>query len=403
MAEIQLKAVPEATALRASGAPASAREGQDADGAFAMLLLDAQYAPSAPAEPHSPVTVNTDAPGGEASVTPADAALTELLPGIALMLPWMTPAALPGRNSAAAGVAAGVAGSSSGNTATGVFPGMPVAASAEAPGCAGSPCGAASTAVTATLQSGVNRGAAGGNFVANPSASPTANSASATNAEAGKISLAAAAAMPLAQQPAWQLAAGQTRELPSAGHLSGAAPPGDALPATGATVAVNITSGVSAERASMPVHAEIRAPVTSPAFTEEAAQHVNWMVGNGIEHASIRVTPAEMGPIEIRITLKNDEATINFAVTRPETSAAIENALPRLKEMLEASGISLGNTSVGEEAFAPRQEDPGRDQRERAGSAPAARFGSRSGVDDEPALSSTRSNLPAMRLIDLFA
>ena len=402
MAEIQLKAVPEATALRASGAPASAREGQDSDGAFAMLLLDAQYVPSAPAEPHSPVTVSTDGSGGEATVTPADAALTELFPGIALLLPLMTPAALPGRNTTAAGVAAGVAGSSTGNTAAGVFPGMPVAASAEAPGCAGSPCGAASTAVTATLQSGVNIGAAGGNFVANPSASPTANSASATNAEAGKISLAAAA-MPSAQQPARQLAAVQTRELPSAGHLSGAAPPGDALPATGATVAVNIMSGVSAERAPMPVHAEIRAPVTSPAFTEEAAQHVNWMVGNGIEHASIRVTPAEMGPIEIRIAMKNDEATINFAVTRPETSAAIENALPRLKEMLEASGISLGDTSVGEEAFAPRHEDPGRDQRERAGSAHAARFGSRSGVDDEPALSSTRSNLPAMRLIDLFA
>ena len=95
-----------------------------------------------------------------------------------------------------------------------------------------------------------------------------------------------------------------------------------------------------------PVTATVHAPLPSPAFPEEAAQRLTWLVKNGVEQASMRVTPPDMGPIEIRIRLTQDEATIAFAVTQPESGRAIEDAMPRLREMLSESGISLGHTSV---------------------------------------------------------
>jgi len=94
------------------------------------------------------------------------------------------------------------------------------------------------------------------------------------------------------------------------------------------------------------VTATVHAPLQSPAFPEEAAQRMTWLVKNGVESASLRVTPPDMGPIEIRIRLTQDEATIAFAVTQPESGRAIEDAMPRLREMLLESGISLGHTSV---------------------------------------------------------
>lgn len=95
-----------------------------------------------------------------------------------------------------------------------------------------------------------------------------------------------------------------------------------------------------------PVTATVHASLQSPAFPEEAAQRLTWLVKNGVESASLRVTPPDMGPIEIRIRLTQDEATIAFAVTQPESGRAIEDAMPRLREMLSESGISLGHTSV---------------------------------------------------------
>ena len=185
MAEIQLKAAAEAAALRAAVATTSAPEQQNSDGVFALLLQDAQNGPSTPVEANLPAPLGTDTPDGAARLTPADAVLPDMFPGMALLLPLMPPAALPGRNAAAAGVATGVAG---------VFTATPFVASAAAPGCASTPGGAASTALIATSLPGVNSGPVTGNSVASPGILLTANSASAANPEAKKMAFAAAAA-----------------------------------------------------------------------------------------------------------------------------------------------------------------------------------------------------------------
>ena len=96
----------------------------------------------------------------------------------------------------------------------------------------------------------------------------------------------------------------------------------------------------------------VDAPVGSARFADQAAQQVTWMAKNGIEHAEIRVKPAELGPITVRIEMHKNEAIISFAVTQPETRAAVENALHKLQEMLADSGISLGQTSVGGQSMA---------------------------------------------------
>jgi len=117
------------------------------------------------------------------------------------------------------------------------------------------------------------------------------------------------------------------------------------VPAT--PFAAPLTAPVAAAPAApVPATIAIATPVGNPYFGEEAVQHVSWLVGNGIEQARINVHPADLGPIEIRISMNNNEAIISFAVTQPETAAAIEDALPRLRELLTSNGVSLGQTSV---------------------------------------------------------
>jgi flagellar hook-length control protein FliK len=92
----------------------------------------------------------------------------------------------------------------------------------------------------------------------------------------------------------------------------------------------------------------IEAPVGSPLFADETAQRVTWLAKNGIEHAEIRVTPPDMGPIQVSIDMKQNEATINFTVHQTDTRVALEDSLHRLEEMLADSGISLAQANVGQ-------------------------------------------------------
>jgi flagellar hook-length control protein FliK len=92
----------------------------------------------------------------------------------------------------------------------------------------------------------------------------------------------------------------------------------------------------------------IEAPVGSPLFAEEAAQRVTWLAKSGVEHAEIRVTPPDMGPIQVSIDMKHNEAAINFTVTQTDTRVAVEDSLHRLEAMLADSGISLSQANVNQ-------------------------------------------------------
>jgi flagellar hook-length control protein FliK len=141
--------------------------------------------------------------------------------------------------------------------------------------------------------------------------------------------------------------------------------------------------------------------VGSPLFANEAAQRVTWLARNGIEHAEIRVTPPDMGPIQVSIDMHDNEATINFVVTQTDTRVALEDSLHQLEEMLAESGIALSQASVG-------QQDAGQSfaggQSAGTGGHAGARPGRPGGGDADLAAGAEIRRPPQMRgLVDTFA
>lgn len=107
-------------------------------------------------------------------------------------------------------------------------------------------------------------------------------------------------------------------------------------------------SGVdSAARSTPPL---VLTPLHAPQWDHEFAARVSWVVERGDQLASIRLTPEQLGPVEVRLAIREGEASIWFGATQAETRAAIEQALPRLREMLAASGLSLADTGVFQQA-----------------------------------------------------
>jgi flagellar hook-length control protein FliK len=103
--------------------------------------------------------------------------------------------------------------------------------------------------------------------------------------------------------------------------------------------------------ATHPVHT----PVGSAGWADEIGTRVVMMTESGNHTASLKLSPEHLGPLEINITVRDDKASVWFGAAHADTRAAIENALPRLREMFEAQGLSLADAGVFRE---PPREQP---------------------------------------------
>jgi flagellar hook-length control protein FliK len=74
------------------------------------------------------------------------------------------------------------------------------------------------------------------------------------------------------------------------------------------------------------------------------------MSGTHQNRAELVLTPPQLGRIEVSLSMRGDDASLSFVSSNPAVREALENALPRLKEILADAGISLGQTQVGSES-----------------------------------------------------
>lgn len=103
--------------------------------------------------------------------------------------------------------------------------------------------------------------------------------------------------------------------------------------------------------------ARVQSQVGTPAWNTEIGDRLTWMAGNKETKAELVLTPPQMGRIEISITMNGDQANASFVSANPAVREALESALPRLREILNEAGISLGQTQVGAESFQQSSND----------------------------------------------
>jgi flagellar hook-length control protein FliK len=75
------------------------------------------------------------------------------------------------------------------------------------------------------------------------------------------------------------------------------------------------------------------------------------MVAQRNPTAEIHVNPPNLGPVSVTVNVDNNTASATFVAAHAATRDAINDAMPRLKEMLAGSGISLGQVTVSAESF----------------------------------------------------
>lgn len=115
-----------------------------------------------------------------------------------------------------------------------------------------------------------------------------------------------------------------------------------------AQVPVASHSPLPVERPEPPV-LSIESKVGTPGWTRDIRENISLLVQSHTSVAQLKLTPAEMGPIEIRIDFSEKQASVSILVQQADTRNALDSALPRLREMLAESGVNLGGASVAQQ------------------------------------------------------
>jgi flagellar hook-length control protein FliK len=163
----------------------------------------------------------------------------------------------------------------------------------------------------------------------------------------------AAAGVPAAGDAAADLHAAFGKSLADAGRqaaqaaqaLNGAQAEAPATTAAPAALAA-LQAAVQAVQPPAGAVEKLAPPVGTPAWDQALGQKIVWMAHGGEQTATLTMNPPDLGPMQVVLSVSNNQATVDFMSAQPEVRQALENALPRLREMMGESGVQLGQANV---------------------------------------------------------
>jgi flagellar hook-length control protein FliK len=133
---------------------------------------------------------------------------------------------------------------------------------------------------------------------------------------------------------------------------------GNALPLTSAPTPTTTSTSNSNLQPTLP-QAGITEAFGRPAWAQGMGKQVLMMVNQNISTAEIRLNPAHLGPIEMLIDMKDEQVSVSMSSRHAMVREAMEQALPKLRDMLEQNGFSLADTDISQRSFAEqREQDP---------------------------------------------
>ena len=157
----------------------------------------------------------------------------------------------------------------------------------------------------------------------------------------------------LTRNDALALGSGATQSKSGTDDAAQAAPSAgpNALPA----MIRDMTSGAMQ---SSSIERSISTPVSERNWSGAVAGQIQWMVNSNVQNATLQLSPEHLGPLEVHIDVQSSQVNVTFSASHADTRLALEQSVPRLREIMAGSGLTLGQTSVQQEANSGAQNRP---------------------------------------------
>ncbi|WP_162617862.1 flagellar hook-length control protein FliK [Salinicola halophilus] len=112
--------------------------------------------------------------------------------------------------------------------------------------------------------------------------------------------------------------------------------------------------------ATAPAGATIPVAVNSPQWPGAFGQQVLQLHQRGENRMELHLNPRDLGPVSVTLTVNDQQAQLQALSAHAGVRAAVEAAIPQLREALAQSGIALGEATVGDQGQ-PREQSEQRD------------------------------------------
>ena len=132
----------------------------------------------------------------------------------------------------------------------------------------------------------------------------------------------------------------------------------------------------------------------SPQWGQALNERIMVMAAQNNQVAEIQLDPPELGSLKIRLQVGQDQVSVNFTSPHASVRDAVEQSLPRLREMMEEQGLQLGDSSVNDQGGESDQES--RDEGRRSQFAGDMESGAE-------AVASQQNNGDGLSLVDYYA
>lgn len=94
-------------------------------------------------------------------------------------------------------------------------------------------------------------------------------------------------------------------------------------------------------------------------FDQAIGARLGWLADQKIGHAHIRLSPDDLGPVDVRLQLNGDKVHASFSSPHVDVRQALESSLPRLRELLGEQGFQLAHADVGHQSPGGEGNAPG--------------------------------------------
>ena len=103
-------------------------------------------------------------------------------------------------------------------------------------------------------------------------------------------------------------------------------------------------------------------------WSEAVVDRVMWLSSHNLKSAEIQLDPADLGRLEVRVNLSQDQAQVTFASPNAGVREALEGQMHRLRELFAQQGMNLADANVSDQSLNRGWQGQGEDGRGGSGS-----------------------------------
>ena len=111
--------------------------------------------------------------------------------------------------------------------------------------------------------------------------------------------------------------------------------------------------------AAAPLQTAVATPLAHAQWADDFGQKITWLATQNQQRAELHLNPPHLGPLDVTLKLNGDQATALFSSPHAAVREAIEQSLPKLREMFADNGIMLGGATVSDQSQREQHSEPG--------------------------------------------